>query len=82
MKQELEDFSKNINKMTSNKLCEIIVSFRYIGVMKEEAVLCMMELAARRNSGDSFKYEDHIDMLMKGLPKINTDLNNLFRVKL
>lgn len=73
-------FEQNIPQMSSNKLCEIIVANRYLGVMRDEAIMCMEELAKRRTAGDGFEYEKHIDLLMQSLPKIRLDMAKIMKV--
>jgi hypothetical protein len=54
----------------SSKLCEMIVSDRYLGFGEKISVMCMEELARRRNSGDAFDFEGHIEEISKGLPDL------------
>ncbi len=65
--------------MSDDKLCEIIVTFRYLGVMKDESLLAMEELYKRRLNGSQFKYEQTIDELLSQLPKIDIDINKLLK---
>jgi len=74
-----EDFKKNISAMSQDKLCEIIVCFRYLGLMQEESMLAMEELATRRANGEEFNFEDRIEELTKGLPSINIDINKMLK---
>lgn len=75
-----EDLKINIPQFSNEKLIEIIVSYRYLGVMKEASILCMEELAHRRAKGDLFSYEEKINELLLTLPKLNIDLKSLFKV--
>ena len=64
------------------KLCDIIIAYRYLGLMKDEAVLAMQELADRRAKGDTFEFEKYIDEKYKELPDFKQNLNhNLFKIK-
>jgi hypothetical protein len=72
------DFVQNIKQFTNERLCEVVVAYRYLGTMREEALLAMEELAERRVGGDEFLFEQRIDELLKDLPKINMDLNQVF----
>jgi hypothetical protein len=74
-----EEFKENIPQMSQDKLCEIVVCFRYLGLMQEDAVLAMEELAARRANGDQFNFEDRIVELTKDLPMINIDINKMLK---
>lgn len=75
---DLLDFKIKAGTVSSDKLCEIIVSNRYLGVMREEAIICMLELARRRIIGDDFAYEEKVDKLLASLPKFKLDLNKIF----
>ena len=74
-----ENFFTNVPKFSNNKLCEVIVANRYLGIMKDEAIAAMQELAKRRGSGDSFEYEKHIDELLAALPKFDLDINKIMK---
>lgn len=74
-----EEFKKNIPAMSQDKLCEIIVCFRYLGFMQEESVLAMEELANRRANGEVFNFEERIEELTKDLPVINIDINKMLK---
>jgi hypothetical protein len=69
------DFSLHSNE----KLCEIIVAGRYLGIMQDQMVAAMTELAKRREQGDQFNYEDHIEATLKTLPEINLDLSQILK---
>ncbi len=74
MKDNL-DFNSKVSLFSNEKLCEIIVSFRYIGLMKDESILCMVELAKRRENGDNFNFEKYIEEQFEQLPKIKYDIH-------
>lgn len=61
----------------SEKLCEMIVCERYIGFYPEVAVLCMEELAIRRDAGDMFDFETYIDKAYQSLPKLDFTVPDL-----
>lgn len=69
------DFNKNLSSFSNEKLCEIVAAYRYLGIMKNEAISSMEELAKRRLNGDQFNFEDKIIELQKDLPQINIDLS-------
>lgn len=73
------EFKKNVPKMTDERLCEIIVSFRYLGIMQDESILAMEELANRRENGQVFDFENRINELSKDLPQINIDINKVLK---
>lgn len=77
---DLDEFKNTLQIISNNKLCEIIVANRYLGVMREEAIASMEELARRRVNGDEFKYESHIEQLLESLPKFNLDISNVIKL--
>lgn len=72
----------DIHKSTNVKLCDIIVSSRYLGILQDTAVLCMEELAIRRSNGDEFDYETYIAEITKKLPNFKTDLKKSMKLGL
>lgn len=78
MIEENEDFDKNIKSFSSEKLCEIIATFRYLGNMREQAIKCMEELALRRLAGDQFDFELKIKEILQLFPSFNLDLKKIF----
>ncbi len=74
-----EEFKENVSKMSQEKLCEIIVCYRYLGLMQTESVLAMEELAARRAKGEIFNFEEKIEKLSADLPSINIDINKMLK---
>lgn len=74
-----DEFQKNLPSMSQDKLCEIIVCFRYLGLMQSESILAMEELAKRRANGDFFDFEKRIEELKEGLPSINIDFNKVLK---
>lgn len=75
--ESVETYKLNVDKFTDTKLCEVVATFRYIGMMKEEALASMVELARRRMLGDDFPFEQKIDEIYNSLPKIKLD-NTMF----
>lgn len=75
----LENFKINIDKYSEIKLCEVIATFRYLGMMKDEALMSMVELARRRMLGDDFEYEKKIEEIFNTLPKFKLD-NSMFKL--
>lgn len=73
------NFKIKIGTVNSERLCEIIVSNRYLGIMKEEAIVCMWELSRRRVLGDDFGFEKFISNLYDTLPKFKINTDNIFR---
>jgi hypothetical protein len=72
----IPEIQKNIQAYASTKLCEMIVCDRYFECYREVAIICMEELARRRQAGDDFLFENYIDQAFDKLPKLNlTGLN-------
>ena len=65
----------NLVNYSTQKLCNMIVCDRYLGLNKEIRIGCMEELAKRRLAGDSFLYEEYIEKTLTDLPKIDTSLD-------
>jgi hypothetical protein len=65
---DLDQMQANISQYTTEKLCEMIVCDRYLGLEKKVSDICMEELAKRRIAGDPFDFETHIDTAYKSLP--------------
>jgi|WetSurMetagenome_2_1015567.scaffolds.fasta_scaffold295217_2 hypothetical protein len=80
IKMDVELVKTNIPNYPSQKLCEMIVCGRYLGFYPEISVLCMEELAVRRDAGDMFDFETYIDTTYQSLPKLDftvPDLNSM-----
>lgn len=67
----------NIPSYPSKKLCEMIVVGRYVGFYPEISILCMEELAMRRDAGDNFDFETYIDEAYNSLPKLDFTVPDL-----
>ena len=71
---------KPLSDQTSEYLCAIIISNRYLNLYKEESIKAMEELSSRRQNGDNFDYESFIDNKLKDLPDLNfknDEMNNI-----
>jgi len=77
------EFQNNLSQFSSQKLCEVIITYQYLGLMKDEAILAMQELAKRRASGDLFQFETVIEEELKKLPdfKKQSELQGLDLIK-
>ena len=67
----------NPKLLPNDRLCEIIVVQRYLGIMQTEAIASMEELTNRRLAGDNFEYEKKIEEILSGLPNFNLDLKKI-----
>lgn len=72
-----EELKNNINIYGMEKLCDIIIAYRYLGMFKDLYKPCMEELSKRRDSGDQFNFEDYIENNIKELPKIEFNISDL-----
>lgn len=71
---------------TSEALCDIVIAYRYVGVLRDRALVCMQELAKRREAGDQFSFESYIEQELAKLPKFDlmapmSGLPNIFPKK-
>lgn len=90
VKLDIDQIKSNLPQYSSQKLCEMIVCDRYFGFEHKLSIMCMEELASRRATGDTFKYEDHIAEITKempvldlsGTPDIRTVLNQAISKKI
>ncbi len=73
-----ENLSSNIDELipgfSSEKLCNIIVCYRYINYDEQLAIKCMNELSKRRVNGDNFDFESKIEDALKQLPALNFEV--------
>lgn len=70
-KIDLNLIKKNIDQYNSQRLCEMVVCHRYLGLTPELSIICMEELAKRRVNGDVFDFENYIEIKLKELPKLD-----------
>ena len=66
----------DVSDLTTIKLCDIIIAYRYLGLYKEIYLICMEELAKRRVAGDSFDFENYINDNLSDMPEIKFDLTD------
>lgn len=62
---------KTLQSASSDVLAARVVVYRSLGVGKDLAIQCMAELDRRRAAGDSFNYEDYIEIEVAKIPKID-----------
>jgi len=55
-------FEKNIEKFTSEEICELINEVYSLGLDRNIIGLCMMELVKRRENGERFEYETKVSL--------------------
>jgi hypothetical protein len=68
---DLEVIREKIPGHSSVKLCEMIISTRYLGMDSQICIACMEELAKRRESGDTFDFESYIQEAGKDMPVLD-----------
>lgn len=68
---DLATVREKIPSFTSEKLCEMIVCVRYLGLNSEITVACMEELATRRSNGDVFDFESYVATSQQDLPALD-----------
>jgi hypothetical protein len=68
---DIDLIRQNIAQYSSEKLADMIVVDRYLHCYREVAIICMQELACRRNNGEIFSFEEYIDQALQKLPKLN-----------
>jgi hypothetical protein len=73
----MELIKKNVPSYSNEKLCEMIVCDRYFSMGKEISIICMEELGKRRETGDTFNFEEYIDKSFKELPELNFEMPDL-----
>lgn len=70
--------SPDVKGLSSQVLAAWVVSYRLLGINQELAVKCMEELAARREAGDVFNYEEYIEDKIKEIsPKNSINLDQI-----
>jgi hypothetical protein len=79
---DLEEFKNKLSQTSEEKLCEIIATNRYLGIMKDAAILSMQELATRRQNGNIYPYEEKIEKIIKSLPPIDLKIKSIFQKRI
>lgn len=64
-----------IGEFSSEKLADIIIMHRYLGIYASIASAAMIELATRRENGETFEYELYINEKLVEMPKITINLS-------
>jgi len=80
----MEEISKNIvvpiERRKSETLAAHIVIYKTLNIDRETALLCMAELGRRRMLGDEFDYETFIEVEVAKVPKISSNLPELYKI--
>ena len=72
-----KEIIKQVIDFSSEKLADIIVMHRYLGLYPTLSIAAMTELAARRAQGEQFNYEEYIIKHLSALPKLIINMNNV-----
>ena len=76
----LEDIKKKIPDLHSTRLCEIIVSSRYLNLDEDLTIKCMEELGKRRAEGEVLEFENIIEQTLAGMPVLDFNIPDLRKV--
>lgn len=68
---------KNLHTYPNERLADLVISYRYMGLYKDLSIAAMQELGSRRANGDTFEYEKYIDENLAGLPKLDFTMQGL-----
>lgn len=68
---DIDIIREKIPTFTSEKLCEMIVCVRYLGLNSDITVACMEELSRRRSDGDIFDFESYVATSQQDLPVLD-----------
>lgn|SRR5574337_541036 len=71
VKLDMDKIKQNLHAYSSEKLCEMIVCDRYLGLGQKFSTICMEELSKRRIAGDNFQFEKYIEQAQSELPVLN-----------
>ncbi len=77
---EKEKFQEFLKTADSQSLANIVLIYRVLGTLKEDAKQCMIELMKRKGSGDTFDFKSFIDENYNKL-KINVNLQSPKNIK-
>ena len=71
------DAIDNLSAFSSEKLADIVIMHRYLGLYADLATAAMKELAVRREHDEVFEYETYIKNHLDRLPKLKVDLGSI-----
>lgn len=74
---DVREIIEHFGDYSSVKLCEIIISDRYLGINPDLALACMEELGKRREKGEVFDFEGYIEKEFSDLPKLDLAIPDL-----
>ena len=86
-KEKNEELAKLlcVGQAESSALAAHVVLYKSLGLFKNSAIVCMLELHRRRSPGEEFEFEDFIDLNLSKLPKVQqldlTALNGLVNIQ-
>lgn len=68
-----EELKESCKQMDSKSLATRVAVWRHLGLQKRLAIQCMEELSERREAGDNFDYELHIQNKLQQFPAATID---------
>lgn len=76
----MNDFNvEDVKKYDNEKLCAIIITYKYFNNHFDVIKVCMEELSNRRKAGSNFQFEEYIQTEFNKLPKLDMkmDIKNI-----
>lgn len=77
VKLDIDKIRANLPAYSSEKLCEMIVCDRWLGIDPQIGLMCMQELADRRIAGSDFPFEKYMEEAQAKLPPLNFNVPDL-----
>lgn len=74
---DITEIAKNLSSYSNERLADLVISYRYMGMYKDLSIAAMQELGSRRANGDAFEYEKYIDENLSTLPKLDFTMKGL-----
>lgn len=72
------DVNIDLKPLSTTKICEIVISSRYLGLDEKLIVRSMQELSRRRmQDGDEFLFENYIEEKLQELPVLDFKVPDL-----
>jgi hypothetical protein len=74
-----EQLIAKLPDLPDQKIADLIVANRYLGMFAVASVQAMIELADRRVKGNTFAYEEYITQELNKLPKLQVETKQDFK---
>jgi len=72
-----DELLAKLPELPEQKIADLIIANRYLGMFPNIATAAMSELSKRRENGSEFAYEQYITEQINKLPKLNFDVKNV-----